>query len=90
MEQNRINQKAKWSFQKVAGPNSNTKLPAHFIRKAVFLLGAVVYQHLPEGYIVGLKVEQGTYVLYHHRLESLMRIPSPLFDRPYAFPPAGD
>lgn len=90
MEQNRINQKAKWSFQKAAGPNSNAKLPGHFIRIAIFLLGAVVYQHLPEGYRVGLKVEQGTYILHHHRLESLMRISSPLFDRHYAFPPGRD
>jgi hypothetical protein len=59
MEQNRINQKAKWSFQKVAGPNSNTKLPGHFIRKAVCPVGVVVHQHLREGYGVGLKVEQG-------------------------------
>jgi hypothetical protein len=49
-----------------------------------------VHQHLREGYGVGLKVEQRTYVFHHHRLESLMRIPSPLFDGHYAFRPTGD
>lgn len=52
---------------KAAGPDSNTKLPGHFIRKAVFSLGAVVHQHLRVGYGVGLKVEQGIYVFHHHR-----------------------
>ena len=75
---------------KAAGPYCKTKLLGHFVRKAVFLLGAVVQQHLRVGYGVGLKVEQGKYVLHHHRLESPMRIPSLLFDRHYVFPPAGD
>lgn len=85
-----MNEKQNGLVKKIARLDGNTKLPGHFIRKAVFPLGAVVLQHLPEGYSVGLKVEQETYLLHHHRLESLMRIPSPLFDRPYAFPPAGD
>jgi hypothetical protein len=85
-----MNEKQNRLVKKIARLDSNTKLPGYFIRKAVFLLGAVMHQHLPEGYGDGLKVEQGKHVLHHHRLESPMRIPSLLFDRHYVFPPAGD
>jgi hypothetical protein len=66
-----MSEKQNGLVKKIARLDSNTKLPGHFIRKAVFPLDAVVRQHLPEGYRVRLKVEQGTYLL-HHRLESLM------------------
>jgi hypothetical protein len=44
---------------------------------------------LPQGYGVGLKVEQGTYVFHHHRLEPLMRIPRLLCDSIMPFPQRG-
>jgi hypothetical protein len=59
MEVNRTNGKQNDLVKKIARLDSNTKLPGRFTRKAVFPLGAVVHQHLPEGYGVGLKIEQG-------------------------------
>lgn len=50
-----MNEKQNGLVKKIARLDSNTKLRGHFIRKAVFPLGAVVYQYLPEDIPLGCK-----------------------------------